>query len=312
MACNEILHIFIVFHNQDARTFFLFFFIHVRHHFYVVRHIGTAACLDRFRFSMWGHLVDDGNVQYETIHLHIVIHSQFAVVQLCQRACQSQSDACSLHDVLPIPIPHERPEYFFTHVQRYNLSIVACRYPEMLFLLVHRQLETGKSLPVFQGIGQQITDNLGQGLLIYRGPDLLFRHLASQVHPSLLGQGSEAFAGKLHQPAQVTFLGIQLKAFVLGLAEVEQLVHQVQQALGVLVHDFQFHLHFVGQYIVFQDAFQRTLYQGKWRSDFVCHVGKEVYLGHIKLSFFLLLEFLHLIPVLGQGTPPEVGNEAKQ
>ena len=60
------------------------------------------------------------------------------------------------------------------------------------------------------------------------GIKILFRHLQNKIQPFLLGKGSKAFMSFFQDFGNITFSKVQSESLSLRLAEIKQLIGQVQ------------------------------------------------------------------------------------
>ena len=93
----------------------------------------------------------------------------------------------------------EGSEDFLLFVRTDSQSVVFHLYAEMGFIL---QKATGQAYiisGIFQGVGHQIADNLGNGLLIYHRHEIISRIINIKTDAFLLEGRSEAFCHSMHQ-----------------------------------------------------------------------------------------------------------------
>lgn len=89
---------------------------------------------------------------------------------------------------------------------------------------------------------------------------------------------------------------VERQVLLLDLLEVQQLVGQVEQAVGVAVHDDQVLGHVpVHRLLLGEDVLQRSLDQRQRRADLVRDVGKKADLGVVQLPLLLPLESLDML-----------------
>lgn len=81
----------------------------------------------------------------------------------------------------------------------------------------------------------------------------------------------------------------------LDLLEIQQLVREVQQPIGVAVHNDQVLGDAPVHRLFAEDVLQRTLDQRQRRADLVRDVGEEADLGIVQLPFLLALESLDVL-----------------
>ena len=95
---------------------------------------------------------------------------------------------------------------------------------------------TDAALRVLVGIAQQVAHHLGQSLSIDDGRKVLVRIIDGKLSPALLECRGEAFADVVHQLADVVGSKVHRHVLLLHLTEIQQLVHQLQQPMGVAVN----------------------------------------------------------------------------
>ena len=99
--------------------------------------------------------------------------------------------------------------------------------------------QRSSSLGVLIGIGEEVADNLGDGLAVDDGGEVLVGVGHGEVLATILEGGCEALADGLDQLVDVLRSKVHHQALLLHLAEVEQLVDQFEQAVGIAVDDAQ-------------------------------------------------------------------------
>ena len=105
----------------------------------------------------------------------------------------------------------------------------------MLAIGLHDTRQPHVVLRVFVGIGQQVAHHLGDGLLVDDGREVLVGIFHREPFAALFEGGGEAHADILYQFVDILRGEVHHETLLLHLAEVEQLVHQFQQPVGIAV-----------------------------------------------------------------------------
>ena len=142
-------------------------------------------------------------------------------------------------------------------------------------------------LRILVGIGQQVAQHFCNGFLVHVGIKILVRIDHGETDSFLVKSRGEAFAHAFHQLSYGLRGEAHPHLLLFHFPEVEQLVHQIEQALAVAVDDFQF-LPLVGRDVGgLHHFFQRTDDERYRRTDFVGNHGEEV--DFCLVYFFFLL-----------------------
>ena len=164
--------------------------------------------------------------------------------------------------------------YAHAIVLNLNAEAVAAR----LLIAAHADAALG----VLVGIGQQVAHHLGDGLSIDDGREVLVGIVDGELPPILGKRRGKALADVVHQLTDVVYTEAHGHLLLLHLAEVQQLVDQLQQTVGVTVDDLQ-----VSRRLsLLHQVFQRTDDKGYRRSYFVGYHREEAKTG---LAGLLLL-----------------------
>ncbi|WP_337658131.1 hypothetical protein, partial [Alistipes sp.] len=196
---------------------------------------------------------------------------------------QTDSEALARIGVLLV----EEVEHLFPDTGRDAVPVVPDREPERPSPVVVQDAEDDldRRTGVFQGVGEQVAQDLGEGLAVGIEQDV--RIGAVRADGDLFGRVAESCDGLLDQQADVDFTAAQPEPLVVHLPEVEQLADEFEQAVDVPFHDVE-----VGGYVAvpfpgFDDSFERGLDQRNRRLDLVGHLGEERHLGLDQLLFLL-------------------------
>ena len=138
---------------------------------------------------------------------------------------------------------------------------------------------------VFIGIRQQVADHLRHGFLVDDGREVLVWTVHRKPFAALLESRCKAFAHTLYKFMDVVRRKPHHQTLLLHLAEVEQLVHQFQQPVGIAVDDAHVGLTRDGG-VGLHDFLQRTDNQRHRRTYLVGNHREEV---QTRLAHLLLL-----------------------
>jgi len=98
----------------------------------------------------------------------------------------------------------------------------------------------------------------------------------------------------------------------LRLPEVQQLVHQIEQPVGVQFHGLQIIPDVVRDRLGNQYILERTLYQCKRCTYLMRHIREEVYLRSIQLPLLFPLKLVHSLLMLLPGLFSEIDDYSSQ
>ena len=238
----------------------------------------------------------DGQLQHEGIAVADGgVQVQLAVVQPGQGAGESQSES----GALALALLADLIEYFedFLALPRGNHGAVAVHAQDGSLAVGGRlQRQFDAVLRVFDGVGEQVADDFLHGVAGAHHLERLVGNILLQGDLLLLGHLLEITAGLADDGAEVLLEEDGLDFVLLHLAQVEQLVGQAEQAVGVGLDGQQVLLGFRRIVVLVDQLVERHLDQGQRGADLVRDVGEEVDLGVVDL--FLLL-VLHLGEVTG-------------
>ena len=146
---------------------------------------------------------------------------------------------------------------------------------------------------VFECIGQQVADDLRERLLVGRGLQFFGREFERKVDVLLTGHGYEPQAYVLHHLADIAFYGMQAESLLFGFPEIEQLVDERRQPVGVRLHRAQLLVQLpVGAVARFgHDVFQRTANQRQRRAYLMGDIGEEIEFGDVEFAFLASFYF---------------------
>ena len=167
---------------------------------------------------------------------------------------------------------------------------------------------------IFQGVGHQIADNLGNGLLVNHRHELIGWIIYLKTDAFLLEGRSKALCHSMHQLRNVVQMEMNLHALLLHFVEIEQLIDEQEQTLGVTV-DNRKRLRdslTIGQFsgnlfpMLFQTLqrsddkrYRRTDFMGYHREELQAGISHFLVLLALQLvEFFLMTEFLTFQPAL--------------
>ena len=136
--------------------------------------------------------------------------------------------------------------------------------------------------------------------------EVFIRQLQCKVETFLARKGTKSHISLSQNISNITFGKVQTVSLTLYLSEIQKLIRQVQQPFRIMLHDVQIFMSFRVQMLFQNDILQRSFYQCQRSADFMCYVRKEIYLGIINLTFFLLFELLKLAAVLPAATLLEI------
>ena len=169
-------------------------------------------------------------------------------------------------------------------------AIVGHGDAEMLTVGLYVAGEAHFIFGVFAGIGEQVAHYLGDGLAVDDGGEVLVGVGHGEMLAAILEGGCEAHAHILYQLVDVLGGKVHDEALLLYLAEVEQLVDQFEQPVGVAVDD----LHLFRRSAAFHDFLQGRDDERYGRAYLVGNHREEVEAGIAHLFLFLLVQPLHL------------------
>ena len=129
----------------------------------------------------------------------------------------------------------EGSEDFLLFVRTDSHSVVFYLDAEMGSILQQATGQVHIISGIFQGVGHQIADNLGNGLLIYHRHEIISRIINIKTDAFLLEGRSEAFCHSMHQLRNVVQMEMNLHALLLHFVEIEQLIDEQEQTLGITV-----------------------------------------------------------------------------
>ena len=217
--CNEGTHFRMIFHHEDGGASF---------------QEGEAdrlsLCLEHF--LLWrldGLRLLQRQKQAETslrpVGSRFVEHKR-PVVHFRQRACQRQSQSGARLS-FRVRNPVERLEDLLPQFFRYGLSVVDKVHLD-LFPVVEAEMNPDAAPGIFDGIGQQVTEDLRHGFAVHISIKLCRGRRPVEQQPLRGGRLLEAVGRLLQQFHQVGADKVQAETFDLGPPEVEQLIHQRQ------------------------------------------------------------------------------------
>ena len=164
-------------------------------------------------------------------------------------------------------------------------------------VLVARQAEFDVRFAILDRVGQEVAHDLGDGLGIDPCHDgRVLGHIDEQHTSCRLDGGREAPVELLHELVDVGEARTQCDLAFLHLAEVEQLVHQQEQAVHIEAHHVEVVAH--GRFellLLRQQYIERCLDEGERRAYLMRHVGEEVDLRAVEFAFLLLPIVAHLL-----------------
>ena len=157
-------------------------------------------------------------------------------------------------------------------------------------------LEAHVVFRILDGIGQQVAHHFGHRFLIYHGREVLVGIHHLEMLASLLEGGGETNAHRMYQLVDVMWGEMHHQTALLHLAEIEQLVHQFKQPVGVAVDD----LHVVGRRSPSHDFLQGTNDERHRRANLVGNHREEIQtrLAHFFLLLFMQALHLYLVATL--------------
>ena len=145
-------------------------------------------------------------------------------MQFGQWAWKSQSDTRSggHFSVFSLVETDKRLEYFFPHLTRDNHSVIHCTDTEYIAFipLGHLQRYVYIMFRIFHGIVQQVTDNLGECLLIDMSIKIRLGQLQGKFQSFLFGKRSKPQVGFFQHLRDVAFSKVQTESLTFRLAEV--------------------------------------------------------------------------------------------
>ena len=137
-----------------------------------------------------------------------------------------------LHDVetdsgsrLVVACLIEGSEDFLLFVRTDSQSVVFHLYAEMVSILQQAAGQAYIILGIFQGVGHQIADNLGNGLLVNHRHELIGWIIYLKTDAFLLEGRSKALCHSMHQLRNVVQMEMNLHALLLHFVEIEQLIY---------------------------------------------------------------------------------------
>lgn len=208
-----------------------------------------------------------------------------AVVLLDEEFHQAQTDSEALARIGVLLV--EEVEHLFPDTGRDAVPVVPDREPERPSPVVVQDAEDDldRRTGVFQGVGEQVAQDLGEGLAVGIEQDV--RIGAVRADGDLFGRVAESCDGLLDQQADVDFAAAQPEPLVVHLPEIEQLADEFEQPVDVPFHDVEVGGHVAVPFSGFDDSFERGLDQRDRRLDLVGHLGEERHLGLDQLLFLL-------------------------
>ena len=147
---------------------------------------------------------------------------------------------------------------------------------------------------IFAGVGQQVAHHLGYRLAVDDGSEVAVG-IIDPEGDAALGEGwLEAFAHRAQHVADVAHLEPHAEALVLNLAEVEQLVDEFEQTMGVAV-DYVEAVALGGREGCrgFYELFQRAYDERHGSAYLVGYGGEKPYLRVSHLQLLLFVELGH-------------------
>ena len=141
---------------------------------------------------------------------------------------------------------------------------------------------------VFISIGKQVADGLNDSLFVDNGSEVLIGIDDSELFTILLEGGCKTLANRHHQLVDIVRGKVHYQALLFYLAEVEQLVYQLQQAVGIAVDNLQ-----VGRWGTLLHQFLQWSDNERHRgTNLVGYHRKEVQAGLAYLLLFLFIQQL--------------------
>ena len=230
--------------------------------------------------------------QHEHIQFPIGAHRQRTVVQFGQRTRQRQSDARSRRFVLA-GMAEKRGEDSLTHLRRHDLAVVGHRDPEGV--VQHRQFDADHRFRIFQGIVQQVAQNLGEGFAVDLRIGLHTAQIQFKGFVLLLGRRAEPVESLFDEVRDVLPGQVERQMLLLDLLEIQQLVRKVEQTVGIAIHDDQILGHVPVHRLLGEDVLQRSFDQRQRRTDLMRDIGEKADLGVVKLPLLFALESLYVL-----------------
>ena len=108
----------------------------------------------------------------------------------------------------------------------------------------------------------------------------------------LPGHDYEPYANILNHFPNVAFDGMKFESLPFSFAEIEQLIDECRQAVGIADHRVDILLGFRVESVfrTFCEIFQRPSYQRQRRTYFMGHIREKIELRNIKFTFFLTFD----------------------
>ena len=198
-----------------------------------------------------------------------------------------------------IPCLIKGSEDFLLLVRTDSQSVVFYLDAEMGSILQQAAGQAYIILGIFQGVAHQIADNLGNGLLVNHRHELIGWIIYIKTDAFLFEGRSKALCHSMHQLRNVVQTEMNLHALLLHFVEIEQLIDEQEQPLGITV-DNRKRLRdslTIGKFsgnlfpMLFQ-ALQRSDDKRYRRTDFMGNHREELQAG---VSHLLILLALQLV-----------------
>ena len=146
-------------------------------------------------------------------------------MQFSQRTGKCQSNTCArshLSIFLPIKA-YKWFEYFLLHCIRYDRPIIHC--PNMEYSILHSHIRFQENLYIalciLHGIVQQVTDNLGECLLIDMSIKIRLGQLQGKFQSFLFGKRSKSQMCLLYYFRYIASSEIQTESLTFSLAKIQ-------------------------------------------------------------------------------------------
>lgn len=152
---------------------------------------------------------------------------------------------------------------------------------------------------VFDGVGEEVADYLCKSFLV-DGCIQVVGDVYGEFESFLSCQRNEAFIGFLQDFGKVVCHKVEVETLGFGLSEIEQLVYEVKQPVGVQIHNFQILFDGIVHMVGNQDVLQRAFDKCQRCAYLMGYVGEEVNLGRVEFALFLVFQYFHGLPVLAQ------------
>ena len=236
MSLHKLAHVFIIIHNQ-----------HRRFCRFTKRTGNSNACLLR-TLRNCSFICQQIFLSNSFFFLHHLIRLLNHSIQLVERQGYDKGRSLTycrfyfnhtmmslneiLHDVetdsgsrFVVACLIEGSEDFLLFVRTDSQSVVFHLYAEMVSILQQAAGQTYIILGIFQGVGHQIADNLGNGLLVNHRHELFGWIIYIKTNAFLLEGRSKALCHSMHQLRNVVQTEMNLHALLLHFVEIEQLIY---------------------------------------------------------------------------------------